>query len=128
MDRARALLNALCAMDRRLAGVSDAILGVDTRRVSEVGDTSYILHKQGKNCLWFVENDAPVWCERDLDVMEARVKAARSLFTPQSDVNAPPDFSPTEQVSLSQKKSLPSGWRLLSEQEGWRPCPIGIYV
>ena len=48
-DRARALLNALCASDKRLAGMSDAILGVDTGRVSEVGDISYILHKQGKN-------------------------------------------------------------------------------
>ena len=49
MNRARALLNALRATDRRLAGISDAILGVDTRRVPEVGDISYILHKQGKN-------------------------------------------------------------------------------
>jgi ribosomal biogenesis protein LAS1 len=73
-------------------------------------------------------DDAPVWCETDLDVMEARVKAAHSLSTPRSDVNAPPDFLPAEQVSLSQKKSLPNGWRLLSEQEGWRPCPIGVYI
>jgi hypothetical protein len=73
------------------------------------------------------ENDAPVWCETDLDVMEARVKATRSLSTPRSDVNAA-DFSPAEQVSLSQKKSLPNGWRLLSEQGGWRPCPIGVYI
>jgi hypothetical protein len=40
-DRARALLNALCASDSRLAGISYAILGVDTtRRLSEVGDSS----------------------------------------------------------------------------------------
>jgi hypothetical protein len=68
----------------------------------------------------------PVWRETDLDVMEARIKAARTLSTPRSDVNAAPDFSPPEQASLSQKKSLPSGWRLLSEQGGWRPCPIGV--
>jgi hypothetical protein len=49
MDRARALLNALRATDRRLAGISDAILGADTRRISEVGDISYIFYKQGKN-------------------------------------------------------------------------------
>jgi len=39
-NRARALLNALCASDRRLAGVSEAILGIDARRVSEVSDPS----------------------------------------------------------------------------------------
>jgi ribosomal biogenesis protein LAS1 len=105
---ARALLNALCASDRRFAGMSEALMGVDTRRASE--------------------NDPPVWCETDLDVMEARVKSARSLSTPQSDVNAATYFSPAEQVSLSQNKSLPSGWRMLSEQGGWRTCPIGVYV
>lgn len=106
---ARALLNALCASDRRLAGISDVISGVDKRRVSE-------------------ENDAPGWCEADLDVMEARVKAARSLSAPRGDVEAIPVFPPAEQVFLSQKKSLPNGWRLLSEQGGWQPCPIGVYI
>jgi hypothetical protein len=73
------------------------------------------------------ENDGPAWCEKDLDVMEARVKTARSLSTPRRDVNAAPDFSPPEQVSLIHTKGLPGGWRLLSEEE-WRACPIGVYV
>jgi len=80
--------------------------------------------------LWFCGkgDDAPVWCETDLDVMEARVKATCSLSTPRNDLHPAPEFAPAEQVSLSQEKSLPNGWRLLSEQGGWRPCPIGVYV
>jgi len=101
---ARALLTALCDSDRRLATISDAIfLGVSK------------------------ENDAPVWRETDIDVMNARVKAMRSLSTPWSDVNPAPDLPSAEQVSLSHNKRLPNGWRLLSEQGGWRPCPIGVY-
>ena len=67
----------------------------------------------------------PAWHDTDLDVMEARVKAARSLSTPRSDVHLAPDFSSEE---LNQNKNLPNGWRILSEQVGWRPCPIGVYT
>ena len=70
----------------------------------------------------------PAWRETDLDVMEARVKAARSLSTLRSDVHLAPDFLSEEQDTFSQNKNLPNGWRLLSEQVGWRPCPIGVYT
>jgi hypothetical protein len=70
----------------------------------------------------------PAWCESDLDVMEARIKLARSLSTPRSDIQLAPDFSFEEQDSSIQKKKLPNGWRLLSEQAAWRPCPIGVYT
>jgi ribosomal biogenesis protein LAS1 len=106
---ARALLTALCDSDRRLAGISDAILGARLD-VSE-------------------EDDKPVWCETDLGVMEARVRAARSLSTaPRSDLHLAPDFSSDEPDFLSQNINLPDGWRLLSEQGGWRPCPIGVFT
>lgn len=133
VDSARALFNALCASDRRLAGISNAIFSVGTtRRVTEVGlRTSYSKNKV-RTDLWLVgmgkQNDAPVWCETDLDVMEARVNAARSLSTAHGNVNAVPDFLPAEDVSLCHKINLPSGWCLLSEQGGWRKCPIGVYT
>jgi len=104
---ARALLSALCISDKQLAGILDAILGA--RHGS-----------QG--------NDAPAWCESDLDMMEARVKWARSLSTPRSDIHLAPDISSEEQDSSNQRKKLPIGWRLLSEQGAWRPCPLGVYT
>ena len=74
-----------------------------------------------------VEVEAPVWCETDLDVMEARVRAARPLsITPRSDDHLAPDFSFEKPDFI--EKNLPNGWRLLSEQGGWRPCPIGVYT
>jgi len=107
---ARALLKVLCASDRRLAEVSSTILGV----------TTHVHHE-----------DAPVWREADLDVMESRVKAARSLSasTPASNI-WPLAEAPLseERGSFNENKKLPDGWRLLSERGGWRTCPIGIYV
>ena len=61
--------------------------------------------------------------------MEARVRAAHPLSTtPRSDDHLVPDFSFEEPDFISQKKNLPKGWRLLSEQGGWRPCSIGVYT
>jgi hypothetical protein len=104
--------------------------GVFPRWVTLIHSQTSYSYTQGKELTFGLRgkgNDAPVWCETDLEVMEARVKATRSLSTTRSDVNAAPDFSPTEQVSRSQKNKLPNGWRLLSEQGSWRPCPIGVY-
>jgi ribosomal biogenesis protein LAS1 len=72
---------------------------------------------------------ARAWSEADLDVMETRVKAALSLSMSTSDIQSPSqDTLAEEQVSASEKRNLPNGWRLLSEIGGWRPCPIGVFL
>ncbi|KAI0307540.1 Las1-like-domain-containing protein [Multifurca ochricompacta] len=93
---ARALLRALCDSDRRLAGISATILSM--AHVSSVN----------------VAN----WNERNLEVMEIRLKEVLSVSGPVGDSQPSADFE------VEGQGALPTGWRLLSA-DGWRPCPIG---
>ena len=84
------------------------------------------------------ENAAAVstltWKESDLDVMDTRLQAVLSLAVPQERVRCSPALEPGRPEgrgysSLTKETSpLSDGWRLLSETDGWRPCPIGIYI
>lgn len=76
---------------------------------------------------------ALAWKETDLDVMDARLKAAISLAPLQGQAQCPPALEPSPGVrgtSSSSREAVPlgDGWRLLTEADGWRPCPIGIYI
>ena len=63
--------------------------------------------------------------------MEARVKAVRSLSASTTNTIQPRAEAPLSEERglglLDGSKTLPDGWRLLSER-GWQPCPIGVYV
>lgn len=92
--------------------------------------TSHPIKNSRLNCC--DEKDGPAWCEADLDVMEARVKAARSLSASTTNNIQPrraeaPLSEERGLGLLDGSKNLPDGWRLLSER-GWQPCPIGVYV
>ena len=83
---------------------------------------------------------ASAWKETDLDVMDARLQAVTSLADvpgrqPQEQVQVQcppaPEPGPGGRVSPSSSKEvgpLRNGWHLLTETDGWRPCPIGIYT
>ncbi|KAI0271574.1 Las1-like-domain-containing protein [Gloeopeniophorella convolvens] len=106
---ARALLTALCAADVRLAEIADTVL--DAAQVSA---------------------DESAWHEADMDVMDARLKALLALPASRSD-NAPHAQDGSTERGASSAASqedevLPPGWRLLSEADGWQPCPIGVYI
>ncbi|KAH9005961.1 Las1-domain-containing protein [Lactarius hatsudake] len=118
---AQALLAALCASDRRLAEISATVL----RRVSATGAAAQVS----------VGDAAQAWNETDLDIMDARLQAARSLVDaperqPQEQIQCSPapEPGPGGRGSSSSSMSLRNGWRLLTETDGWRPCPIGIYI
>ncbi|KAI9445484.1 Las1-domain-containing protein [Lactarius indigo] len=119
---ARALLAALCASDRRLAEISATVLC----RTTATGATAQVS----------VEDSAWAWKETDLDVMDARLQAALSLDAPERQPQEPvqclptPEPGPGGQGPFSNKAVVPlrNGWRLLTETDGWRPCPIGIYI
>jgi ribosomal biogenesis protein LAS1 len=76
---------------------------------------------------------ALAWKESDLDVMDTRLQATLSLVPPQGQVQCPPGTEPRPGVrgsSSSSREAVPlrEGWRLLTEADGWKPCPIGIYI
>ncbi|KAH9075771.1 Las1-like-domain-containing protein [Lactarius deliciosus] len=108
-SRARALLAALCASDRRLAEISATVL----RRANATGAAQVSV----------------AWSETDLDIMDARLQAALSLADA-PELPATRTNSGDEDPPLRAKEivSLRNGWRLLTETDGWRPCPIGIYI
>ncbi|KAH8992057.1 Las1-domain-containing protein [Lactarius akahatsu] len=122
---AQALLAALCASDRRLAEISATVL---RRANNATGAAAQVSVQQG---------DEP-WNETDLDIMDARLRAAFSLADaperqPQEQIQCSPAPEPGpggRGSSASNKEIVPlrDGWRLLTETDGWRPCPIGIYI
>ncbi|KAI0252650.1 Las1-like-domain-containing protein [Lactifluus subvellereus] len=79
---ARALLTALCTADRRLAEISATILSTNTQASGD---------------------DASAWRETDLDLMEARLKAALSLSPSAA------DGSNSIQQPFAQQKNPVSG-------------------
>jgi hypothetical protein len=61
--------------------------------------------------------------------MEARVEAARALSASTSNIQLRAECPLAEEPrSSDESKNMPDGWRLLSERDGWRTCPIGVYV
>lgn len=132
---ARALLTALCASDRRLAGISATVL---PRRATAPASTGAQVSGDNAVVPFMQQEDraapaAPAWKETDLDVMDTRLKAALSLALPQGQAQCPPVPEPGPGVRGSSSSSreavpLPDGWRFLTEADGWRPCPIGIYI
>ncbi|KAN0138473.1 Las1-like domain containing protein [Lactarius tabidus] len=133
---ARALLAALCASDRRLAGISATVL---LRRATATSFTGAITQVSEDNVVVpFVQQEAGAaaaalaWKESDLDVMDTRLKAALSLASPHGQAQCPPATEPSPGVrgTPSNKEVVPlrEGWRLLTEADGWRLCPIGIYI
>ncbi|KAH9176993.1 Las1-like-domain-containing protein [Lactarius sanguifluus] len=123
---AQALLAALCDSDRRLAEISATVL----RRADATGAAAQVSVQQG--------DGAQAWNETDLDIMDARLQAALSLADaperqPQEQIQCSPAPEPGpggRGSSSSNKEIVPlrNGWRLLTETDGWRPCPIGIYI
>ncbi|KAH9043781.1 Las1-domain-containing protein [Lactarius pseudohatsudake] len=123
---AQALLAALCASDRRLAEISATVL----RRADATGAAAQVSVQQG--------DAAQAWSETDLDIMDARLRAALSLTDaperqPQEQIQCSPAPEPGPRgrgSSASSREIVPlrDGWRLLTEADGWRPCPIGIYI
>ena len=80
-----------------------------------------------------VGDESPQWKESYLDVMDARLQAALSLVVPQEQgqCTPAPEPGPGGRGSSSLSKDavpLHNGWRLLAEKDGWRPCPVGIYI
>ncbi|KAH9060829.1 Las1-domain-containing protein [Lactarius vividus] len=118
-----ALLAALCASDRRLAEISATVL----RRAATTGAAAQVFVQQ--------EGAARAWNETDLDIMDARLQAVLSLVDapecqPQEQIQCSPAPEPGGRGSSSNKEIVPvrNGWRLLTETDGWRPCPIGICI
>lgn len=126
---ARALLAALCASDRRLAEISATVLR--RRAAVSAAQVSDVPFAQQEDGAW-------AWKDSDLCVMDARLQAALSLAAPggrqpQEQVQlplAPEHGGPGGRGSSSSREVGPlrEGWRLLTDADGWRPCPIGIYI
>ena len=63
--------------------------------------------------------------------MDARLSALLGLQADAASSPGPHDvtgpLAPTA-GGTSPGSVLPAGWRRLSERDGWRPAPIGVYV
>ncbi|KAI0651506.1 Las1-domain-containing protein [Trametes meyenii] len=66
------------------------------------------------------------WEENAIDVMDGRL---RTLLAFSGDTQDPEDAEMGDSTSPSgEVLQLPPGWRKLTERDGWRPAPIGVYV
>ncbi|EED84778.1 predicted protein [Postia placenta Mad-698-R] len=68
------------------------------------------------------------WQDNDIARMRERLAALRALATPSPALDAPHASagSPTSPVGVM--IALPRGWRRVSEHDGWRPSPIGVFI
>ncbi|KAH9046478.1 Las1-domain-containing protein [Lactarius hengduanensis] len=117
------LVHALCTPCRR----DKETTGAPLARLAEISAT-VLRRANATGAAAQVSGDAAqAWSETDLGIMDARLQAALSLTDA-------PERQPQEQIqrgsSASSKEIVPlrDGWRLLTETDGWRPCPIGIYI
>ncbi|KAH9927532.1 Las1-domain-containing protein [Epithele typhae] len=64
--------------------------------------------------------------------MDARLNALLGIHnettTPDADTDAVPASASAEAGADAASRTLPAGWRRLSERDGWRPAPIGVFV
>ena len=64
------------------------------------------------------------WDDTVINVMDTRLNAllALSITANEGEGSPAPSTDPMEMIEL------PPGWRKLTERDGWRPVPMGIYV
>lgn len=69
------------------------------------------------------------WSEQDLATMSERLDA---LVAPSRNGDAPApathDSSSAAGAADAGSTELPTGWRVVSARDGWRPAPIGVHV
>ncbi|CDO72746.1 hypothetical protein BN946_scf184990.g29 [Trametes cinnabarina] len=65
-----------------------------------------------------------------IEVMEGRLHALLAVSSPGGGEHGTTDVEMQEGGAGEKGETmrLPAGWRKLSEQDGWRPAPIGVYV
>ncbi|KAA1468458.1 Las1-domain-containing protein [Dentipellis sp. KUC8613] len=117
------LFDALCASDPQFAAVK-AVIVTDANSPSEVRQ---LLHHQIDSSV--PNNLRQQWDEKTISIMDERLKVLLSL---PSDEDASGTATPAveETASAESAKSaeaLPPGWRLLTDSDGWKPCPIGVF-
>ncbi|TFY51986.1 hypothetical protein EVG20_g10753 [Dentipellis fragilis] len=117
------LFDTLCASDPQFAAVKEVIV-TDANSPSEVRQ----LHHD-QFTLSISTNIGQQWDEKIINVMDERLKVLLSL---PADEDASGSVTPAaeETPSAESAKSTeahPPGWRLLTDSDGWKPCPIGIF-
>ncbi|PIL30928.1 hypothetical protein GSI_07097 [Ganoderma sinense ZZ0214-1] len=65
------------------------------------------------------------WDDTVMNVMDTRLNALLALS---KTINEGKEASPAPATSPVETVELPPGWRKLTERDGWRPVPIGVYV
>jgi len=72
----------------------------------------------------FLSDSSTKWSPLDLDMMKKRHEQLEShLYTSGKTYSRQPDeliAQPAQDVPIS-------GWCILVENRGWKPCPIGLY-
>ncbi|EED82871.1 predicted protein [Postia placenta Mad-698-R] len=68
------------------------------------------------------------WQDNDIARMRERLAALRALATPSPSLDAPHASAGSPTSSVGVMTALPRGWRRVSEHDGWRPSPIGVFI
>ena len=129
--RANALLHAVSAERPKLAAalsVFTQVPGTASKvRVSPTYHARQLLTPPPS------PSSAQDWDDATITVMDSRLNTLLALLHP-SEGDASTDTvteSPSARTTGPDERassSLPAGWRKLSERDGWRPAPIGVYV
>lgn len=67
------------------------------------------------------------WDDNALGLMNDRLNNLVALVSPYS-TSEDGDSMDVDLISSAGVLELPAGWRKLSERDGWRPAPIGVYI
>ncbi|EJF58409.1 Las1-domain-containing protein [Dichomitus squalens LYAD-421 SS1] len=65
------------------------------------------------------------WDDNIVNVMDTRLNTLLALSNGSTEDET---GSPGASIAFAESTQLPPGWRRLTERDGWRPAPIGIYV
>lgn len=60
-----------------------------------------------------------------MSVMDTRLNALLALSNSADEAK---EGSPAPSTTPTETIQLPPGWRKLTERDGWRPVPMGVYV
>ena len=124
--RANALLQVVSAERPKLA----AALSVLTQAP---GEASKVRVPPACHASLLSPSSAQDWDEATIKVMDSRLNTLLALLHPgEGDMSTDAETeSPSARTTGPDERassSLPPGWRKLSERDGWRPAPIGVYV
>ena len=78
-------------------------------------------------------SSAQDWDEATITVMDSRLNTLLALLHPgegDASIDTVTESASARTTGPDERasSSLPPGWRKLSERDGWRPAPIGVYV